>query len=246
MNICSSQSIIMRTIELGEADVIVTFLTRDKGRLKGVAKGARRSRKRFVNCLDIFSLVEMQYRLNNRSNLNFLDSARLIDSFSGIRSSYGIMAVASFMIELIESLLPWELPDPLMFDLLKKSLSLLTSGKDIEKILIIFEIMAISAGGYAFNLEKCCMCGRVYKGEGISIFKPVEGGIACMKCDRISAISPGLSPLTVSAVKEIQSNSLDTFENLDLSAKMITEIKPMLKLHREYHLGKRLRTSRFL
>ena len=135
----------MRTIELGEADLIVAFLTRDKGRLKGVAKGARRSRRRFVNCLDVFSLVEMQYKLNNTSNLNFLESARLIDSFSGIRSSYSIMAVASFMIELIENLLPWELPDLLMFDLLKKTFSLLTSFPQTD----VFEFETI--GDVTYN-----------------------------------------------------------------------------------------------
>jgi DNA repair protein RecO (recombination protein O) len=55
----TSQAIIMRTKEFGETDLLVTLLTPDKGRLKGIAKGARKSRKRFVNCLDVFSLVEL-------------------------------------------------------------------------------------------------------------------------------------------------------------------------------------------
>ena len=236
----------MRTAEIGESDLIVTFLTRDKGRLKGVAKGARRSRKRFVNCLDSFSLVEMEYKLNNKGNLNFLNSARLIDTFPGIRSSYNIMAIASFMIELTESLLPWEFPDAFMFDLLKKTFSLLTLKKDIEKISIIFEIMAINIGGYGINLDKCCTCGREYKGEGISIFQPSKGGIECLKCGRISAVSPALSPSTVRVLKKIQSKALDLFENLNLSDDMISEMKPLLRLHREYHLGRRLKTSKFL
>ena len=246
MNVQLSQSIIMRTVEFGESDLIVSFFTRDKGRLKGIAKGARRSRKRFVNCLDNFSLVEMDYKLNNKGALNFLNSARLIDTFPGIRSDYNIMSVASFMIELIENLLPWELPDVLMFDLLIKTFSLLTHRKDIERVSIIFEMMAISIGGYGINLDKCCTCGREYKGEGISIFKPVKGGIACLKCECASAVSPALSPLTVSALKKIQSKSLEVFDKLYLSGEMISEIRPLLKLHREYHLGRRLKTSCFL
>jgi DNA repair protein RecO (recombination protein O) len=236
----------MRTAELGESDLIVTFLTRDKGRLKGIAKGALKSRKRFVNCLDSFSLVEMEYKLNNRGGLNFLNSARLIDTFPNIRSNYNIMSIASFMIELTESLFPWELPDVFIFDLLNKAFSLLTPRKDIEKISIIFEIMAISVGGYEINLDKCCNCERKYKGEGISIYQPSKGGIVCMKCGHISAVSPALSPLTVMAFKKIQSKALDLFENLNLSDEMISEIKPLLRLHREYHLGKRLKTSKFV
>ena len=58
-----SQAIIMRIREFGESDLLVTFFTPDKGQLKGVAKGARKSRKRFVNCLDVFSLVNLEYGL---------------------------------------------------------------------------------------------------------------------------------------------------------------------------------------
>ena len=107
-------------------------------------------------------------------------------------------------------------------------------------------MMAISIGGYGINLDKCCVCGREYKGEGTSIFKPVKGGIACLKCERTSAVSPALSPITVKALQKMQSKSLDLFEDLKLSSAMISEIRPLLKLHREYHLGRRLKTSRFL
>ena len=55
-----SPAIIMRVKELGEADVLVTFLTPERGQLKGVAKGARRSRRRFANCLETFSLVSLE------------------------------------------------------------------------------------------------------------------------------------------------------------------------------------------
>jgi DNA repair protein RecO (recombination protein O) len=59
MKTYTSHAIIMRTKEFGETDLLVTFFTQDKGRLKGIAKGARKSRKRFVNCLDVFCHAEL-------------------------------------------------------------------------------------------------------------------------------------------------------------------------------------------
>ncbi|MBN1626048.1 MAG: recombination protein O N-terminal domain-containing protein, partial [Deltaproteobacteria bacterium] len=61
MKYISTQAIITRVREFGESDLMVTFFTPDAGRLRGVAKGALRSRKRFVNCLDAFSLVNLEY-----------------------------------------------------------------------------------------------------------------------------------------------------------------------------------------
>jgi DNA repair protein RecO (recombination protein O) len=101
-----SPSIIMRTKEFGEADLLVTFFTPDKGRLKGVAKGARRSRKRFVNCLDIFSLVKLEYSLKREGGLYFLHSGKLINAFPELRSDFGALSKASYMVELTEILFP--------------------------------------------------------------------------------------------------------------------------------------------
>ena len=71
MKTYTSQSIIMRTKEFGETDLLVTFFTPDNGRLKGIAKGARKSRKRFANCLDVLCLTELEYSLKREGGLYF-------------------------------------------------------------------------------------------------------------------------------------------------------------------------------
>ncbi len=85
-----SHAIIMRTWEFGETDLLVSFFTSDKGRLKGVAKGARKSRKRFANCLDLLSLVKLEYELKRGRELYFLHSGKLVHAFPGIRSVFFI------------------------------------------------------------------------------------------------------------------------------------------------------------
>jgi DNA repair protein RecO (recombination protein O) len=242
----TSHAIIMRVKEFGESDILVTFFTPNTGRLKGVAKGARRSRKRFVNCLDIFNLVNLEYSCKRKGELYLIHSGKLIDAYLGLRADYSSLLKASYIIELTEALFPWELSDPNMFEILKKSFHLLSEGKRGDLIPIIFEVMAMSQGGYGINLDKCCVCGREYTGEGTAVFKSEKGGIACMKCQPITAVNPKMSPETVNITRLMQSKSLMVFEQLNIPDEVISEIKPVLKLHREYHLGQQIKTASYM
>jgi DNA repair protein RecO (recombination protein O) len=242
----TSLAIIMRVKEFGESDILVTFFTPDLGRLKGVAKGARRSRKRFVNCLDIFNLVNLEYSRKRKDDLYLIHSGKLIDAYPGLRTDFSILLKASYMIELTEILSPWELPDPDMFEILKKSFHMLSEDIKSDLIPIIFEVMAMSHGGYSINLERCCVCGRTYTGEGTAAFKPDKGGIACMRCQPVTALNPKMSPETVNITRLMQSKSIMIFEQINISDEVMSEIRPVLKLHREYHLGRQIKTASYL
>lgn len=236
----------MRTKEFGETDLFVTFLTHDRGRLRGIAKGARRSRKRFVNCLNVFCLAELDYSLKREGGLYFLNSGKLIDAYAGLRTDYAILSRASYMVELTEILFPWGVADRKMFDLLRWSLDALAKGERTDVISMIFEIKAMSVGGYAINLDRCSFCGRPYKGEGRAVFKPEKGGIACLKCQQESAVSPGLNPQSVKMMKLMETTPLNALMQVEFSANVTKKIKSVLKLHREYHLGQRPKTANYL
>jgi hypothetical protein len=101
----------------------VTFFTAQKGRLSGVAKGARKSRKRFVNALDLFSLVNLEYAPRRQGNLLLLESGKLLDAHPGLRADFSSLSKASYMIELTEILFPPGVSEPGMFELLNLSLT---------------------------------------------------------------------------------------------------------------------------
>jgi len=242
----STQALITRVKEFGESDLMVTFFTPDAGRLRGVAKGALRSRRRFVNCLDIFSLVNLEYSPARNGDLHFLHSGKLIEPFPGLRSDFSILSKAAYMVELTEILFPWELPERDIFEILVKSLYLLDKGEMTEIVPQSFEFIAMSKGGFKINLEKCCTCGRAYAGEGTAVFKPDKGGIACMKCHQITALSPKVSPETVRFIKMLYSSMPLPFDHPDPGERILAEIRPVLKLHREYHLGRKPKTACYM
>jgi DNA repair protein RecO (recombination protein O) len=246
MTVHISPAIIMRTWEFGESDLMVSFFTPEGGRLKGVAKGARKSRQRFANCLDLFCLTRLEYERRREEGLYFLHSGKLIHAFPGLRSDFLALSLASYMIELTEILFPVGVTAKRMFDLLHAALSALHEEKQIDSFRILFEAKAMTLGGYGIDLSRCCVCGRTYQGEGRAVFKQGSGGIACLKCGHESSRSPGLGPATARALNEIQSTTWDTSQALGLSAEMIREIKPVLKRHIEYRIGQRLKTAEYL
>lgn len=236
----------MRVNEFGESDLLITFFTPDKGKMKGIAKGAKRSKSRFVNCLDIFSLVNLEYSIKRNSSLHFIHSGKLIDAFPGLRKDYRTLIQASYMIELIEILFPWELADSAMFETLRDTFKILSEGGDIETVPVLFEITAMALGGFSINLEKCCICGREYTGKGTAVFKPEKGGIACMNCQQVTRITPCMSPETVKITSAMQSGFCEDVEDIKTSEKLISEIKHVLKLHREYRLERNPKSGNYL
>jgi DNA repair protein RecO (recombination protein O) len=242
----SSPAIIMRVREFGEADLLVSFFTPEKGRLKGVAKGARRSSKRFVNCLDSFSLVELEFQLKRADDLFFLTAGKLRNAYPGLRSDYANLARASYMIELTEVLFPLGVADPEVFRLLAGSFDLLDQGAGTIAVPVAFESRAMVLGGYGINLEKCCLCGRDYTGRGAAVFKRDRGGIACLKCQPETLLTPALSPEAVGLLERLQRRPLEVLREIELPDQWVEQVRPVLKLHREYRLERRLRTSKYV
>ena len=241
-----SQSFIMRIKEFGESDLLVTFFTSDRGRLKGVAKGARRSEKRFANCLDLFCLTNLEYGLQKKGELYFLNSCKLINGYPGLRSDFSSLSLASYMIELTEILFPQNVVDENMFELLKQSFALLDGENRNDILRIAFEVKAMSLGGYGINFGKCCGCGRPYTGTGRAVFMRDRGAIACLNCEKETVVCPGMTPDAVKELHALQSMPSIDLENIHLTVEQVLEIRPVLKLHMDYRLGKRLKSAKYL
>lgn len=243
MKVKISPAVIMRTKAFGESDLMVQFFTPEGGRLKGVAKGARKSRRRFVNCFDIFSLVHLEYEFKRGGDVCLLHSGKLIDAYMGLRSEYTIFSKASFIIELTEVLFPYGVADRGAFELLKDSLDALSKKEKIDLIPTLVEVKIMALGGYGMNLERCCICGRPYKGEGRAVSRCDKGGIACLRCTEESILYPGLDPQTIKVMTLMRSRPLSELKRIAFTEKVLMEIKPVLQRHREYHLGQRLKTA---
>ncbi len=241
-----SEAIIMRHRELGESDLVVSFFTPAKGVMRGVAKGARRSKVRFVNCLDHFCLVNLELNTRGKGDLCFIESGRLIEPFPKMRRNFSAVTVASYAVELAEMLFPMGVVATEMFDLLRTIFRLLEEEGDPRRVRIFLEARAMALGGYGVDFSRCCRCGRSYAGQGRAVFIKHKGGIACLACEKSCTQSPGLSPPSVSAWCRFQACHSAASDHLSIADPEITELRPALTLHMDYCLGKKMKSTPFL
>lgn len=241
-----STAIITRIKEFGESDLMVEYFTPDKGLLKGVAKGARRSRARFVNCLDLFCLTNLEYESGGRGELRFLHSGKLINAFPNIRSDFATLSLASYMVELAGILFPPSVIAGEVFALMKDALAALNDHDKTDILRLHFEARAMTLGGYGIDFKKCSSCRRNYTGRGRAVFVKAKGSIACLACESETKISPGLAPKTVEVLEIMQSRPWSDVRELTLTGDIIREISAVYRLHLEHQLGRRLKTSQYL
>src|SRR6185436_11104867 len=112
----TSEAIILRTRPYGESDKIVTFLANDAGKLTGIAKGAKNSRRRFANCLDVFTRVRVHYRTRLGASLVFMESCDLLET-AALLTEPTKFAYANYLLELVDLLTEEAHPLPGVFRL---------------------------------------------------------------------------------------------------------------------------------
>lgn len=245
MPLYKTQAIVIRSIPYGEVDKIVTLYTLDFGKVKGIAKGAKRSRKRFGNTLEICTYINLSFFEKETSDLVRLNHCDLIRSFAGLREDINKLAWASYLIELVNELTADKIRSKRLFELLLVFLNYIDRGILKEEIQRVFEVRLLALLGYQPLLDHCLRCKKGLVGEKF-FFSTREGGILCPAC---AASLPGLVPVSLGTIKTLllaQTILLEKVGRVSFSPQSLKESKTILSLFLEQYLRKDLKSKKFL
>jgi DNA repair protein RecO (recombination protein O) len=241
-----SAAVILKVTDYAEFDRIVSFYTRDHGRLRGIAKGAKRSQKRFGGALEPFTHNEVDCFEREGHGLARLENCRIINTFPAISQDIKKIAYGHYLLELVNTLTPEREKHPEIFDLLLFFLNLLSSKPPREDILRIFEMRLTALLGYQPQLLQCVSCGRKYVPEVAYRFSVNKGGILCSVCHKESTAYPCLSHGTIKIFQQAQQLSLEKLNRIHFSAAAHGEGKLIMLQFLEYHIGKRPKSLEFI
>jgi len=177
----SSLAIVLRWRSYGESDKIVTLLTRDFGKLTGIAKGAKRSRRRFPGSLEVLARVRVQYRRRPEASLAFLESADLLAPM-GELADPARFAYGGYLVELVDRLTVEEHVVPELYDLLAEALAALAEGPATSALLRAFELQLLVRAGYAPPLDTCGTCHDPLPRVDSVFLDPIRGVLRCFRC----------------------------------------------------------------
>lgn len=175
-------AIVLRTVDYGDADRVVTLYTRDAGKLSALARGARKSVKRFGAGLGLFGVGEAV--LHDRpdaelSGLERFDGAR---GFPSLMADVAKVAHGGYACELVRELTPPRQPEPALFELLVTFFAALEAGPARAETLRIFELGLLDALGLRPELERCVACGREALDGAGDVLDVRRGGVVCGHC----------------------------------------------------------------
>lgn len=237
-------AIVLRVQDLGEADRLVTFLTPSRGPLTGVAKHARRSRRRFANCLEPLNRVELWLSNRSRGDLEFLEKGDLVNAFAGLRRDLPRLAAAAVLAELAGELASPPEGAAGIFAALETALARLEEGAAPESLLVACAAHLLKLGGYGWRLTACLACGR--EPEPPLVMSLSRGGVFCRDC-RIGATGPiaALNPGTLKLLGLAQSLPADKLTRLIFPPRQLEQSLGLLRGFLRYHLNKHLKSWEF-
>lgn len=241
----SSEAIILRSRPYGESDKIVTFLSLDFGKLTGIAKGAKNSRRRFANCLDPLTVVRVHFRTRLGAGLVFMESCDLLVSSSPLAEP-SKLAYGSYLLELVDQLVEESHPVPETFRLLREAIHELALGPATATFLRVFELQLLQHSGYAPPLGACVRCDQTLGVDSSSYYDPMHHTFVCQACRSSNERFIEFAGLTLSTLHEIQTLPLGNARAHRMSRETATQSAQLLGYLMSPHLPRPLRSVQMI
>ncbi|HEX6922651.1 MAG TPA: DNA repair protein RecO [Bacillales bacterium] len=236
-----SEGIVIRTMDYGETNKIVTLFTRDAGKIALFARGAKKTRSRLSSVTQLFTYGHYLYF--SGKGMGTLRQGESIDTFRGLQLDLLRTAYASYIVELLDKLLEDRAPNPFLFELLSQTLHYMDEEVDPEVMKFIFETKMFDVAGIRPQLEGCINCKRT---EGPFVFSVREGGLLCANCKRIDPHYLRISETALKLLRLFMHMDLKRLGKVSLKPETKNELKTVLSAYYEEYSGLKLKSKRFL
>ena len=249
MPVFSTSAILLRRLDYGDYDLIITFFSLAQGKISLIAKAAKKSSKRFAGVLELFSVLKIVGTTGRGKGLPILQEAAIEKPFSKIRADIQKTAYASYWAEIIYAWMAENERQTEVYYLLKHVLSTLDSGAvTAEALSILFQMRFLALSGHHPNLHHCSHCRTSLEmiDQDRLNFDIVRGGIRCNKCSSATAEGIHLTKGTIKQLLWVASGDLFKAARMRFTSGAIGEGLEFLEAFVPYHLGKQPRSLKFL
>lgn len=241
MALKESEAIVLRTYPLGEADRIVSFLSRSSGRLRGVARGARRPRSRFGAALEPLSHVRLWYYERSTRDLVRLNQCELLESSFQAQRDYAQSLALSHVAELAETLLPEREPSDTVFRLLLMVLEAIRQGRTRLAVTYL-ELWMVRLAGLLPDFSRCGRCRRELSGRAYG--SALGSNLRCAACRQ-----PGMRMIEAESLvqaREMLAHPLTRLSNEGWDRDRAADLRRYLLDVIEHHTERKLSTRPLL
>jgi DNA repair protein RecO (recombination protein O) len=238
-----TEAIVLRRTDFGEADRLLTAFTPARGKLKLIAKGARKPSSRKSGHVELFTRGLFLVAVGRE--LDIVTQAETLDPFLPLREDLLRTTYAYYVAELADAFTAERDENRLLFDLLDEAFGSLCTARDLALAARYYDLHLLGLVGYQPQLFVCGGCKELLQPE-TNYLSPADGGVFCPRCahDRAGAAAVSVSALKV--MRFLQTREWETCRLLRLSASTHAEVERAMSSHITYHLERKLKSVDFL
>ena len=242
MALKESEAIVLRTYPLREADLLVTLFTRLEGKVRGVARSAKKSKRRFGGALEPLTYVRASYEDRERQELARLDSCEVLESPLATEVSYPRAVALGHVAELLDELLPDREANDAIFRLAISVLGALR-GPDVWMPVTYFELWITRLVGFLPEFSECLVCGRALNGHR-AFFHALADGLMCADDKRLASSEMSAESRAIAA--QMFRAPVENFAGEPWPKMRGADLRRFLKQTLERHIEKKLVTAGML
>ncbi len=236
------EGIVIRSIDYGESNKIITIYSQETGKIGLMARGAKKTNSRLSSISQLFTYGHFLYR--SSKGLGTLTQGEIISSFRSIREDLFKTAYSAYIVELLDKLTEDKQPSASLFSLLYNTLHYINDDYDAEVLTFIFETKMLYVAGIAPQLDVCASCNQ--RRDRYLAFSVKEGGFLCSQCLQADRHSIKVSEATQKLLRLFMTLDLKRLGKISLKQETRAEIKEVLENYYETHSGLYLKSKRFL
>ncbi|HEY7099055.1 MAG TPA: DNA repair protein RecO [Terriglobales bacterium] len=242
MALKESEAIVLRTYPLREADLLVTLFTRAEGKVKGVARSAMKSKRRFGGALEPLTYVRAFFEDRERHELTRLDSCEVLESPLATQVTYARAVALGHVAEVLDQLLPDREANDSVFRLALSVISVLRGG-DVWMPVTYFDLWMTRLMGYLPDLSECIACGRVLNGHR-AFFHALADGIMCEEDKRLASSELSAESRVIAA--RMFRAPVESFAEAKWPKAQAADLRKFLVQILQRHIEKKLTTAAML
>ena len=244
MAILKSDAIVLKSFDFRETSRIATFFTKDYGRVSGILKGIRKDPKKFGSSLERFSVNHIVYYQYRNSDLHLISQCDMRDYFFPIRQDLKKSIAAQYVMELVNLIMPSEEKNTDVYQLILDFLSGLEKTDDVNTLVHFFQIKILLISGFKPHLDTCLQCHKKIAGK--ARFSLKDGGLMCMDCPVRDTAVHVISQGTVASILFSERNDWAKCSVLKLTDATKQELKYVLNNFLVFHLGRKIKSAKYL
>lgn len=241
-----TEAIVIRQADFSESSRVVTFFTRDWGKISTVAKGGRRLKGPFDAALDLLTVSRIVFIRKMSASLDILTEAQLVSRFrpngKDLASLYGGYYVAELLCSLTEEYDP----HPDLHDQTVNTLNSLADEPHPQESVLRFELNLLREIGHLPSFDECMACGEPIQKNNSYTFWVSQGGLICGSCQKDRYSQQTLQPGTIAVLQRLADASDTAGQRVAISPQQLKEMRHIVTASISHVLGHRPKLLRYL